>query len=68
MIEDTVHTYLQSKLPQARDLRLSHFRRHTEGWSWETFSFNAQWQENGNARQQGFVLRKEPDRGGAVGK
>jgi aminoglycoside phosphotransferase (APT) family kinase protein len=67
-MEERIHAYLQKKLPQARDLELLHFRRHTEGWSWETFSFDARWREDGRELQQGYVLRKEPDKAGVVGK
>lgn len=68
MIEEKICAYLHSKLPQARDVELLNFRRHTEGWSWETFSFDAHWQEAGRNMQQGYVLRKEPDRAGVVGR
>jgi len=68
MIENKIRAYLSSKLLQAQDLTLRQFRRHTEGWSWETFSFEAGWRENGHEQRQGYVLRKEPDQAGVVGK
>jgi aminoglycoside phosphotransferase (APT) family kinase protein len=68
MLEEQIRVYLASQLPQARGLELLNFRRHTEGWSWETFSFDAHWQENGQTMSQGYVLRKEPDKAGVVGK
>jgi aminoglycoside phosphotransferase (APT) family kinase protein len=68
MMEEQIRVYLASHLPQAHDLALLNFRRHTEGWSWETFSFDARWQENGQTRCQGYVVRKEPDKAGVVGK
>jgi len=68
MIEEKIRAYLHSKLPQASSLALRNFRRHTEGWSWETFSFDASWEEHGRKVRQGYVLRKEPDRAGVVGK
>jgi aminoglycoside phosphotransferase (APT) family kinase protein len=67
-MEEKIRIYLQSKLPQAQNLELHNFRRHTEGWSWETFSFDAHWREDGRALCQGYVVRKEPDRAGVVGK
>jgi len=67
MIEEPIRAYLRSKLPQAHDLEILNFRRHTEGWSWETFSFDARWQEDGRELCQGYVLRKEPERAGVVG-
>lgn len=68
MMEDKIRTYLQARLPHAQGLTLRHFRRHTEGWSWETFSFDAHWYENGMEKRQGYVLRKEPEIAGVVGK
>ncbi|MGH7963125.1 MAG: hypothetical protein ACRERD_15055, partial [Candidatus Binatia bacterium] len=67
MMEEKIRAYLTSKLPRARDLALLNFRRHTEGFSWETFSFDARWHEDGHERRQGYVLRKEPDRAGVIG-
>ncbi len=66
MIEESIKAYLQSKLPQARDLRFKNFRRHTEGWSWETFSLDAEWLEDGRSLRQGYVFRKEPEKGGVI--
>jgi aminoglycoside phosphotransferase (APT) family kinase protein len=68
MIAEQIRVYLAGQLPQAQDLALVNFRHHTEGWSWETFSFDARWQENGQTRGQGYVFRKEPDKAGVVGK
>jgi aminoglycoside phosphotransferase (APT) family kinase protein len=68
MIEEKIRTYLHRQLPQVRDLELLDFRRHTEGWSWETFSFEARWREDGREVRQGYVVRKEPDQAGVIGK
>ncbi len=67
-MEARILGYLQSRIPQASDLRITNFHRHTEGWSWETFSLDAEWWENGGPVRQGFVFRKEPDRGGVIDK
>ena len=68
MVEEKIRAYLQSKLPHAQDVMLGDFRRHTEGWSWETFSFDAHWSADGNEQRQGYVLRKEPDKAGVIGQ
>lgn len=67
MIEDKIRSYLSGKLPHAQDLSLLNFRQHTEGFSWQTFSFDAHWQEDGREVRQGYVLRIEPERAGVVG-
>jgi aminoglycoside phosphotransferase (APT) family kinase protein len=67
-MQEKILSYLQSKLPHATDLELRNFHRHTEGWSWQTFSMDAHWRENGRVIQQGYVVRKEPDQAGLVGK
>ena len=66
MIEGRIEAYLRSKLPQAQNLRIAGFRRHTEGWSWETFSLDVEWESDGESFRQGFVFRKEPDRAGPI--
>jgi aminoglycoside phosphotransferase (APT) family kinase protein len=59
-IQDTIRTYLQSKLPQARDLTLSQFTQTAVGWSHAIYIFDAHWQENGQSVTRGFCLRKDP--------
>ncbi len=67
MIEEKIKAFLQSRLPGGTTLELRHFQRHTEGWSWETFSFVAHWLDAGAPRKQGFVVRKQPNQAGLVG-
>lgn len=40
-------------------------RRHTEGWSWRTYTFDAAWRDSsdGVTRRQGFAVRAEPPDG-----
>jgi len=52
--------YLQSKLPNARELTLSNFIQAAGGWSHEIYVFDAHWIEDGGAVQRGFCLRKDP--------
>lgn len=48
----------------ADDVRLSEFRRHTEGFSWQTYTMLATWIDNAGAQQrQGFAVRVEPTDG-----
>lgn len=54
--------WLGSKMPQARDLRLANFDYpRGAGMSHETILFEAEWNEDGEARRQGMVVRIKPD-------
>jgi aminoglycoside phosphotransferase (APT) family kinase protein len=63
LIQEKVRDYLQSKLPQARDLALSNFVQAAGGWSHEIYVFDAHWNEDGQALGRGFCLRKDPGAG-----
>jgi aminoglycoside phosphotransferase (APT) family kinase protein len=42
-------------------VELSQLRRHTEGWSWQTYTMLAQWRDAGGAScEQGYAVRVEP--------
>lgn len=58
--QEKIRGYLQSKLPEARNLMLSDFVQTAGGWSHEIYIFYATWQENGREVRQGFCLRKDP--------
>jgi aminoglycoside phosphotransferase (APT) family kinase protein len=45
------------------ELELLGLRRHTEGWSWHTYTFTAAWREGGARRERGFAVRREPEDG-----
>jgi aminoglycoside phosphotransferase (APT) family kinase protein len=62
-LQKKVRDYLQVKLPQARALTLSDFVQAVGGWSHEIYVFDAQWNEDGQARHCGFCLRKDPGAG-----
>jgi len=59
-IQEKILSYLQSKLPQARNLTLSQFTQTAGGWSHEIYIFYAHWQEDGQAVTRGLCLRKDP--------
>jgi aminoglycoside phosphotransferase (APT) family kinase protein len=58
--QETIAAYLQSKLPQAKDITLSQFTQTAGGWSHEIYTFYAHWQENGQSITRGLCLRKDP--------
>lgn len=57
---EAITRYLQSKLPDATDLRLEGMQQIAVGWSHETFLFDAMWTENGVQQTRGFCLRRDP--------
>jgi aminoglycoside phosphotransferase (APT) family kinase protein len=59
-IEEKVVGYLQTKLPQARELALSDWVQTAVGWSHEIYIFYANWREDARAMRRGFCLRKDP--------
>jgi aminoglycoside phosphotransferase (APT) family kinase protein len=45
-------------------VELSELRRHTEGFSWQTYTMLARWTDSlGSAREQGYAVRVEPTDG-----
>jgi aminoglycoside phosphotransferase (APT) family kinase protein len=52
--------YLKNKLPAAQNLALSEFVQTAGGWSHETYTFYADWHEEGRKERKGFCLRKDP--------
>jgi aminoglycoside phosphotransferase (APT) family kinase protein len=54
--------WLAAKLGAER-VELRDVRRHTEGWSWHTYTFTAAWREDSRERSRGFALRREPEDG-----
>ena len=47
------------------DVELSELHRHTEGFSWQTYTMLASWTDpdTGSAREQGYAVRVEPTDG-----
>jgi len=58
--QEKIVGYLQSKMPQAKDLSLSQFTHSPGGWSHEIYIFYAHWKENGQDVTRGMCLRKDP--------
>jgi aminoglycoside phosphotransferase (APT) family kinase protein/putative sterol carrier protein len=53
-------TWLHQKMPQAQNILISDIERSGAGLSNETFLFNLSWQEAGQQRSEGMVLRCPP--------
>src|SRR5262245_55136145 len=58
--QDKILTYVQSKLPRAKDLTFTQFTQTAGGWSHEIYTFYAHWQEDGQNMTRGMCLRKDP--------
>jgi aminoglycoside phosphotransferase (APT) family kinase protein len=63
MLEERLASYLEHRLPAAREVRVTGVRRIPGGASRETWSFDARWLEGETERSQGFILRRDPDAG-----
>src|SRR5712691_11560282 len=59
-MQEKIRAYLQSKLPQAKDLTFSQFTQTAGGWSHEIYTFYAHWREDGQEVTRGLCLRKDP--------
>ncbi len=57
---ERIRGHMQTRLPNATDLRLEAVERIAVGWSHETWLFDAHWTENGVAKTQGLCLRRDP--------
>jgi aminoglycoside phosphotransferase (APT) family kinase protein len=60
MREEQLLKYLSSKMPQAKGIAISNVARIPGGASRETWSFDAQWSENGGTVERGFIARRDP--------
>ena len=61
MNEDQLAAYLRTRMPEVRDLAVSHVARIPGGASRETWSFDARWSEDGRGDvEQAFILRRDP--------
>jgi aminoglycoside phosphotransferase (APT) family kinase protein len=60
-MQEQIRTYLQTKLPEAEDLTVTHLYRIPGGQSRETWSVDAAWRENGTGMTRGFIFRRDPD-------
>jgi len=62
-MEERIRTFLEAKLPEAQVLSVTELDKMTEGFSYETYSFKAEWIERGRRIKRDFVLRMEPEAG-----
>jgi aminoglycoside phosphotransferase (APT) family kinase protein len=60
-LSERITAYLQHRLPGVSDLTVRRVYRIPGGASRETWSCDARWQEGGQRREQGFILRLDPD-------
>jgi len=59
-IQSKLIPWLQNKMPQAQNLSISGMKVPERGWSTETFLFDLSWQEAGQHRSEGMVVRRPP--------
>lgn len=59
-IEAQIVAYLQSRLPDAADLRLEAMQQMDVGWSHETFLFDACFRKGEEEQRLGLCLRRDP--------
>ncbi len=57
---ERIRHYIQSRLPDAADLRLEALERIAVGWSHETWLFDVHWTDNGASKTLGLCLRRDP--------
>jgi aminoglycoside phosphotransferase (APT) family kinase protein len=60
-VADTLGPWFAERLG-APGARVVDLRRHTEGWSWQTYTLDVEWHspETGEPARQGFAVRVEP--------
>lgn len=62
-VENALRPWFATRL-DADDVELSEFRRHAEGFSWQTYTMLARWTDAAGTRhQQGYAVRVEPTDG-----
>lgn len=59
-LERRLLSYLASKMPEAKGLRLDGLVRPSVGWSHEIWLFDIFWQDGHSTRSQAFCLRIDP--------
>jgi aminoglycoside phosphotransferase (APT) family kinase protein len=58
---EQVAAYLQHKMPDARDISVSHLWRIPGGASRETWACDATWREGESTVERGLILRRDPE-------
>lgn len=56
-------SWLRERTGAASEVTLSDVRHHTEGFSWQTYTFTATWRDDAGQHSQGFAVRREPEDG-----
>lgn len=59
-LESQLIDYLALRMPDARELSLHNVNRISVGWSHETWLFDLQYREGGEAKALGLCLRRDP--------
>lgn len=60
-MSDRIAAYLRHRMPAAEALVVRRLWRIPGGASRETWSFDARWTEGGERREEGFILRADPE-------
>ncbi|UCE86896.1 MAG: phosphotransferase family protein [Deltaproteobacteria bacterium] len=59
-LETGLERFLRSRIPQAQQVKVTGLRAHSEGFSQETFSFDAELSFGGRAERRSYVAKREP--------
>lgn len=59
-LEPRILAYLAAQFPQGRGFALENVTRIAVGWSHETWLFDLNWEEDGQAHRRGLCLRRDP--------
>ena len=60
VVQSVIASWLQKKMPKARDISITNIERSGSGMSNETFLFDVSWREGKKSRSEGMVLRLPP--------
>lgn len=62
-MENKITEFLKSKMPDAKNVQISELWKSTEGFSYQTYTFRADWTEKGKKVSKKLVIRTEPEEG-----
>lgn len=65
-METKIKEFLKAKMPEAKEVSVTDLRKNTEGYSYETYTFQAEWVEKGQKISKKLVIRSEPIEEGLV--
>ena len=60
-VQSKLLPWLQNKMPQARNLSISEMKVPEAGFSTDTFLFDVNWEEAGQQKSEGMVIRRPPE-------